>query len=129
MNLVYSTAFRLNRLFLTIFVTQCVLGSTAKPFIHLDGLCQIQYLVLAGDPVARTSPDFEFLTFHDYSDFVKPTLIEVVRRVTEHVLAVEFLAEVLDRFVQGRLAAERISFSSSEPRQRLEGIVCEYIFD
>jgi hypothetical protein len=33
------------------------------------------------------------------SDLVKSALIEVVRRVTEQVLAMEVLVEVLDRFV------------------------------
>ena len=50
-------------------------------------------------PISWACSNHEASTLDDYPDFVKSALIEVVRRVTERVLGVEFLSEVLERFV------------------------------
>lgn len=61
--------------------------------------CSKYLFRFARNPISWTGANHEASTLDDYPDFVKSALIDVVRRVTEHVLGVEFLSEFLERFV------------------------------
>ena len=92
--------------FLTI---KCEFQQTAwpSPVVELEPriaqdlgrAARVNLFRFARNPISWTGSNHEASTLDDYPDLVKSALIEVVRRVTERVLGVEFLGEVLERFV------------------------------
>src|SRR5579864_3299281 len=86
-------------------------------------------LNFAGNPVPCTSADRQVWVLDDHPDLVKASLMEVVGRVTEQVLAMEIFVQVLDRFVQSSVVIKGVSFSSRKARESLERIVSKDILD